>query len=84
VVGGVLVLRPLQGSSGVNGSFLIFLSHLFTYILLHPPHGAGESLCVAFEACIHSLEGAQAPHDHVGLIAFCLKKFDFGGLLMNQ
>jgi hypothetical protein len=78
------VPRPLQGSSGVNGSFLIFLSHLFTYILLHPPHGAGVSLYVVFEACIHALEGAQALHDRVGLIAFCLKKDDIGGLLINQ
>jgi hypothetical protein len=43
-------------------------------MFLHPPQHAGESLCVAFEACIHALEGAQAPHEHVGLIAFCLKK----------
>jgi hypothetical protein len=43
-------------------------------MLLHPPHGAGDSLCVAFKACIRASEGAQASHDHVGLIAFCLKK----------
>jgi hypothetical protein len=68
------VPRPLQGSAGVISSLLFFLSHLFTYMLLHPPHEAGESLCVAFEACILASEGAQAPHDHVGLISFCLKK----------
>jgi hypothetical protein len=53
-------------------------------MVLHPPHGAGESLCVAFEACIHASEAAQAPHDHVGLIAFCLKKNVFGGILIIQ
>jgi hypothetical protein len=68
------VPRPLQGSAGVSGSLLFFLSHFFTFMFLHPPQHAGESLCVAFEACIHALEGAQAPHEHVGLIAFCLKK----------
>jgi hypothetical protein len=52
-------------------------------MLLHPLHEAGESLCVVFEACIHASKGAQAPHDHVGLIAFCLKKNDFGGTLTN-
>jgi hypothetical protein len=78
------VSRPLQGSSGISGSLLFFLSHLFTYMVLHPPHGAGESLCVAFEACIHASEAAQAPHDHVGLIAFCLKKNVFGGILIIQ
>jgi hypothetical protein len=35
---------------------------------MHPPLEAGESLCVAFEACIHASEDAQVPHDHVGLI----------------
>jgi hypothetical protein len=37
-------------------------------MLLHPPQDAGESLCIAFESCIHVLEGAQVLHDHVGLI----------------
>jgi hypothetical protein len=37
-------------------------------MFLHPPQEVGESLCVVFEACIHALEGAQVPHDHVGLI----------------
>jgi hypothetical protein len=83
VVGGFSVPRSLHGSFGVSGSLVFFLSHLFTYMLLHPLHGAGESLCVAFEACIHASEGAQAPHDHVGLIAFYLKKNDFGGILVN-
>jgi hypothetical protein len=41
---------------------------------LHPPHGPGESLCVAFEAYICASKGTQALHDHVVLIAFCLKK----------
>jgi hypothetical protein len=53
-------------------------------MLLHLPQHVGESVCVAFEACIHALEGAQAPHDHVGCIAFYLKKNDFGGVLINQ
>jgi hypothetical protein len=43
-------------------------------MLLHPPQHARESICVAFEACIHASEGAHAPHDHVELIAFGLKK----------
>jgi hypothetical protein len=43
-------------------------------MLLHPPQHGRESICVAFEACIHASEGAQAPHDHVGLIAFGLEK----------
>jgi hypothetical protein len=46
-------------------------------MLLHPPHGAGESLCVVFEACIHASEEAQATHNHVGLIAFCLERKRF-------
>jgi hypothetical protein len=53
-------------------------------MLLHPPHEAGESICVAFEACIHAPEAAQAPHDHVGLIEFFLKQSDFGRVLINQ
>jgi hypothetical protein len=43
-------------------------------MLLHPPHEAWESLCVAFEACIHASGAAQVPHNHVGLIALCLKR----------
>jgi hypothetical protein len=46
-------------------------------MLLHPPPHVGENLCVAFKACIHAAEGAQALHDHVGLIAFCFKKKRF-------
>jgi hypothetical protein len=53
-------------------------------MLLHPPHEAGESLYFSFEACIHASKGAQAPHHHMGLIEFCLKKNDFGGVLINQ
>jgi hypothetical protein len=37
-------------------------------MLLRLPQHVGESLCVAFEACIHASEGAQVSHDHVGLI----------------
>jgi hypothetical protein len=43
-------------------------------MLLHPPQHAREWICGAFEACIHASEGAQAPHDHVGLIVFYLGK----------
>jgi hypothetical protein len=39
-----------------------------TLMLLHPPLGAGESLCVTCEACIHASDGAQVLHDHVGMI----------------
>jgi hypothetical protein len=66
--GGVSAPRPLQGSAGAKGFTLFFLSHFITIMLLHPPQEAGESLCVAFEACIHGSEGEQVPHDHVGLI----------------
>jgi hypothetical protein len=52
-------------------------------MFLHPPHEAGESLCVAYEACIRALEGAQAPHDHVGLIEIFFKIDDFGRVLIN-
>jgi hypothetical protein len=62
------VSRPLQGPAGVSGSSLFFLSHLFTYMLLHPPHEARESICIVFEACIHAPDAAQASYDHVGLI----------------
>jgi hypothetical protein len=37
---------------------------------MHPLVEAGESLCVSFEACTHASEGAQDPHDHVGVIEF--------------
>jgi hypothetical protein len=67
------VPRPFQGSAGVRGRLLVFLSHLFTYMLLHPPHEAGESPCVAFEACIHASKAAHASHDQVGLIEFFFK-----------
>jgi hypothetical protein len=43
-------------------------------MLLHLPQHARESLCLVFEACIHASKAAQAPHDHVELIEFCLKK----------
>jgi hypothetical protein len=52
-------------------------------MLLHPHHEARESICVAFEACIHASEVAQAPHDHVGLIEFFFKHSDSGGVLIN-
>jgi hypothetical protein len=39
-------------------------------MLLLPPLEAWESLCITCEACIHSFEGAQVPHDHVGVIEF--------------
>jgi hypothetical protein len=38
------VLRPLQESSEVSGRLVFFLSHFFTFMLLHPPQHAGESL----------------------------------------
>jgi hypothetical protein len=53
-------------------------------MLLYPPHDAGESPCVAFEACICVLEGAQASHDHMGLIEIFLKIDDFVRILINQ
>jgi hypothetical protein len=81
---GVLVLRPFQGSARASGSSFFFLSHLFTYMFLHPPHEAGESICATFEACIHASEAAQAPNDHVGLIDFFLKQSDSSGVLINQ
>jgi hypothetical protein len=71
------VPKPLQGSAGTSGSSLFFLSHFFTFMLLHPPQHAGESICIAFEACIHAPEAAQAHHDHMGSIAFCLEKNGF-------
>jgi hypothetical protein len=37
---------------------------------MHPPVDAGESLCVAFDACIHASKGAQVHHDQVGVIEF--------------
>jgi hypothetical protein len=59
--------------AGISGSLLFFLSHLFTFMLLHPHHEAGESICVVFEACIHASEVAHALYDHVGLIEFLFK-----------
>jgi hypothetical protein len=53
-------------------------------MLLHPPQHAGESLCTAFDACNHASEGAQVPHDHVGLIEFFLIQCDFVGFCTNQ
>jgi hypothetical protein len=37
-----------------------------------PPLEVGESLCVAFEPCIHASEGAQVLDDHVEMIEFFL------------
>jgi hypothetical protein len=37
---------------------------------MYRPVEAGESFCVAFEACIHASEGAQVLDDHVGMIEF--------------
>jgi hypothetical protein len=37
-------------------------------MLLYPLQYVGESLCIAFEACIHASKGAQVPHENVGLI----------------
>jgi hypothetical protein len=71
-VWGVLAPRPLQGSAGASGFTFYFLSHFLNVGVLHPPQHAQESLCVAFEACIHASKGAQVPHDHVGLIEFFL------------
>jgi hypothetical protein len=62
--------RPLQGSVGANGSWNSFLSHFITLLHMHPPVDAGESLCVAFDACIHASKGAQVHHDQVGVIEF--------------
>jgi hypothetical protein len=41
-----------------------------TLMLPHPCVEVGESLCVTCEACIHALEGAQVPHDHVGMTEY--------------
>jgi hypothetical protein len=69
-VGGVLTTTPLQGSAGASGSWHFFLSHFITFLHIHPPLEARESLYVVFEACIHALEGSRVPHDHVGVIEF--------------
>jgi hypothetical protein len=45
--------------------FFITFSHYGVTLL---SLGSWESLYVSFEACIHASEGAQVPHDHVGLI----------------
>jgi hypothetical protein len=37
---------------------------------MHPLLGAGESLCVGFEPCIHASKGAQVPDDHVGMTEY--------------
>ena len=63
---------PSKGHLGLVIAYF-FLSHFFTYMLLHPFHEVGESLCVAFEACFHASEAALAPYDHVGLIEFYFK-----------
>jgi hypothetical protein len=62
---------------------------LFYHILLPCcictlPLEAEESLCVVFEACIHALEGAQVPHDHMGMIEFIFILSVFFGLCTNQ
>jgi hypothetical protein len=54
-----------------------------TLMLLHPPVEAGESLCVTCEAWIHALEGAQVPHDHVGVIEFFFILSVFFGFYNN-
>jgi hypothetical protein len=68
---GVSAPRPLQGSVGTSG-FRFFLSDFLTLGAHHPLHEAGKSLCVLFEVCNQASEGAQVPHDHVGLIEFFL------------
>jgi hypothetical protein len=46
-----------------------FFYHIFSLLmLLYPLQYVGESLCIAFEACIHASKGAQVPHENVGLI----------------
>jgi hypothetical protein len=62
--GGVLASRP----GGANGSWHFFILYFSTLMLLHPPLEARKSLCVTSEACIHASEGAQVPHNHVGMI----------------
>jgi hypothetical protein len=66
--GGGLGTETPSGVSWGQWFHVFFLSHYITMMFLHPPQEVGESLCVVFEACIHALEGAQVPHDHVGLI----------------
>jgi hypothetical protein len=68
--GGVSAPRPLQGSIGASGSWHFFLSYFMTFLHMHPPMEAGESLYVAFEACIPALDGAQIPHDHFRVTEF--------------
>jgi hypothetical protein len=48
----------------------IFFSHFITLLDMHPLVEAGESLCVAFEACIHASEGAEDPDDQVGMVEY--------------
>jgi hypothetical protein len=71
--GGGLDAETPPGVNWGQCSLLFFLSHLFTFMLLHPLHEAGESICVVFEACIHASEAAKTSHDHVGLIEFLFK-----------
>jgi hypothetical protein len=52
---------------------------------MHPSLEAGVSLSVTYEACIHASEGAQVPHDHVGMIEFfCFTLSVFLGFGTNQ
>jgi hypothetical protein len=53
-------------------------------MLLHPPHEARESICVAFEACIPTPEAAQAPMITWAWLIFFSKQSDSGGVLINQ
>jgi hypothetical protein len=46
---------------------------------MHPPLEAGESLCIAFEPCIHVSKGAQVPDDQVGVIEFFIYSECFFG-----
>jgi hypothetical protein len=67
-VGGGSAPRPLRGSVGASGSLHFFLSYFISLMLLHPPLESGETLCITCIACIHALEGAQVPYDHMEMI----------------
>jgi hypothetical protein len=53
-------------------------------MVLYPPLEAGESLCITCEACIHASEGAQVPHDHMGMIEIFFILIVFFGFCTNQ
>ena len=53
-------------------------------MLLYPSQEARDNLCVAFEACIHVLEGAKVPIITCGWLKIFSYQSDFGGICTNQ